>query len=112
MPTFIVCTNFSPTSRNALDYACSFINSRIDKESIDIFLLHIFTVPPNYSIDGIAITTISNCLDYAEEDLHEELEWVNEAYPELRFIGKVTTGRLVEGLEEQIQELKASLVII
>jgi hypothetical protein len=113
MPTIIVCSNFSKTSRNALNYACSLIkNSKADKASIDILLLHIFTVPPNYSIDGIAITTISNCLTYAEEDLHQELEWLNEEYPDFRVIGKVTTGRLVEGLEEQIQEMHASLVII
>lgn len=112
MPTIIVCTNFSKTSRNALDYICSLIHSKSEKKAFDILLLHIFTVPPNYSIDGIAITTFSSTLTYAEEDLHEELEWVNKEYQDLNVIGKITTGRLVEGLEEQIQEMKASLVII
>lgn len=112
MSMIIVCTNFSKTSRNALEYACSLINARADKGTIDILLLHIFTIPPNYSSDGIAMTTINNCLNYAEEDLHEELEWVNEFFPHLHLLGKITTGRLVEGLEEQIQEMNASLVII
>ena len=111
MPTIIVCTNFSKTSHNALGYICSLINSKPEKKSFDILLLHIFSVPPNYSSDGIAITTISNSLTYAEEDLHEELEWVNEEYEDLNVFGKITTGRLVEELEEQIQEMKASLVI-
>lgn len=112
MPTIIVCTNFSKTSRNALDYACSLINSKAEKKAFDILLLYIFTVPPNYSGDGIAITTISNSLTYAEEDLHAELEWINDEYNGLNVIGKITTGSLLDGLEEQIQEMKASLVII
>ena len=112
MPTIIVCTNFSKTSRNALTYACSLINSKKNKEAFDILLLHIFTIPPNYSGDGIALVTINNSLIYVEEDLHEELEWVHEEYPTINVIGKVTTGRLLEGLEEEIQEMNASLVII
>lgn len=112
MPTIIVCTNFSKTSRNALSYACSLINSKANKEAVDILLLNIFTIPPNYSGDGIALVTIQNSLTYVEEDLHEELEWVNGEYPGINVIGKVSTGRLLEGLEEEIHEMKASLVII
>lgn len=112
MPTIIVCTNFSETSRNALSYACSLISNKSDKNQFDVLLLNIFTIPPNYSGDGIALITINNSLTYVEEDLHEELEWVHEEYPEINVIGKVTTGRWLEGLEEEINEMKASLVII
>lgn len=112
MPTIIVCTNFSETSRNALSYACSLINSKVNKEVTDILLLHIFTIPANYSGDGIALATINNGISFIEEDLHEELEWVHEKYPGINVIGKVTTGRLLEGLEEQLEEMRASLVII
>ncbi len=112
MPTIIVCTNFSKTSRNALSYACSLINSKVNKEAIDILLLNVFTIPPNYSGDGIAMTTINNSMTYVEEDLQEELEWAHEEYSGINVIGKVTTGRLLESLEEEIEEMKASLVII
>jgi hypothetical protein len=112
MPTIIVCTNFSKTSRNALTYACSLINNKADKEAFDILLLNVFTIPPNYSGDGIALVTINNSMTYIEEDLHEELDWVHEEYPNINVIGKVTTGRLLEGLEEEIQDQRASLVII
>ena len=112
MPTIIVCTNFSETSRNALAYTCSMINSKPAAEKADILLLHVFTIPANYSGDGIALVTINNGLDYAEEDLRTELEWIHEEYPEINVIGKITTGRLLAGVQEQIEEMRASLVIL
>jgi nucleotide-binding universal stress UspA family protein len=112
MPTIIVCTNFSDTSRNALNYACSLVNRKAEKEGISILLLNVYTIPANYAGEGIALACIENALNYAEEDLHEELEWVHEEYPALNVIGKVTTGRLLDALKDEIDEMQASLVII
>jgi len=112
MPTLIVCTNFSDTSRNAFQYACSLISSKPNHDEISLLLLNVYTIPANYSGDGIAMITINNALDYAEEDLHEELEWAHEEYPNMNIIGKVTTGRLIDGLRQEIAEMEASLVIL
>lgn len=112
MATIIVCTNFSETSRNALKYACSLINSKPEKGAIHILLLHVFTIPANYCGDGIALATIDNRLAFIEEDLDEEVEWIHDQYSGLNITGKVTTGRLLDGLEEQIAEMGASLVIM
>jgi nucleotide-binding universal stress UspA family protein len=95
-----------------LSYACSLISNKATKEGISILLLHVYTIPANYSGDGIALITINNALDNAEEDLHEELEWAHEEYPHLTVIGKVTTGRLLDGLRDEIDEMQASLVIL
>jgi hypothetical protein len=112
MPTIIVCTNFSETSRNAFAYACSMIMGQADKEAYSLLLLNVFTIPANYSGDGIALVTINNALDNAEDDLREELEWAHEEYPQMNIIGKVTTGRLLDSLKEEINEMKAMMVII
>lgn len=112
MPTIIVCSNFSATSRNALAYACSLINSKADKEGIDILLLHIFNIPANYSGEGIALAAFNDGINFAEEDLNEELEWAHETYPDVNVIGKITTGHLLKGLEEQVKEMHALLVIM
>jgi hypothetical protein len=112
MATLIVCTNFSETSRNALAYACSLVKSKADKDEFSILLLHVFTIPANYSGDGIALVTINNALDSAEEELRDELEWVHEEFGELNVIGKVTTGRLLVGLKNEIDDMRASLVIL
>jgi len=112
MPTIIVCTNFSDTSRNALLYACSLLQNKGDKAHISILLLHIYTISVNYSGDGIALVTIDDALKYAEEDLHTELEWAHQEYPGLQVSGKITTGRLLDGLKEGIEETQASLVIL
>lgn len=112
MPTIIVCTNFSETSRNALSYTCSLITNKANKEEINILLLHIYTIPANYSADGIALATINNALFYAEEDLQEELEWVHEEYPHLNVKAKVTTGTLLYGITTESEEAKATLVVL
>jgi hypothetical protein len=112
MPTIIVCTNFSETSRNALSYTCSLVSKKADKEGINILLLHVFTIPINYSGDGIALATINNALDEAEDELHNEIEWVQQEYPALNISGKVTTGRLLEALKNQTSEMKAFFVIL
>lgn len=112
MPTIIVCTNFSETSRNALSYSCSLISKKADKEGISILLLNVFTIPINYSGDGIALVTINNALDEAEADLQSEIEWAQQEYPELNISGKVTTGRLLEALKDQISEIETSFVIL
>lgn len=112
MPTIIVCTNFSETSRNALSYACQLINSQENKEIFSILLLNVYTIPANYSGDGIALVTVNNALKYAEEDLHEELEWLHEEYPGLNVMGKVNAGRLLHEIKDEINAMKASMVII
>ncbi|HSU49272.1 MAG TPA: hypothetical protein VLJ41_01720 [Segetibacter sp.] len=112
MSNIIVCTNFSETSRNALSYTCSLVSKKADKEEISILLLNVYTIPINYSGDGIAMVTINNALDDAEADLRSELEWVHEEYPQLNIFGKVTTGRLLEALRDQIQDIAASFVIL
>jgi hypothetical protein len=112
MPTIIVCTNFSDTSRNALSYTCSLVNKKADKEGITILLLNVYTIPMNYSGDGIAMVTINDALDDAEADLRNELEWVHEEYPGLNLFGKVTTGRLLEAVRDQINEMAASFVVL
>ncbi|MDQ6812840.1 MAG: universal stress protein, partial [Bacteroidota bacterium] len=112
MSNLIVCTNFSETSRNALAYTCSLVKNKAEKEEISIILLHVYTIPANYSGDGIALVTINNALDFAEEELHEELEWVQEEFGELNVIGKVVTGRLLAALKDEINEMRASMVIL
>src|SRR4051812_13590898 len=112
MPTIIVCTNFSETSRNAFAYACSLVMTQADKDAYQIVLLNVFTIPANYSGDGIALVTINNALDNAEDDLREELDWGHEEYPQLNIVGKVTTGRLLDSLKEEINEKNAMMVII
>lgn len=112
MPTIIVCTNFSETSRNALAYTCSLIHQKANKEEISILLLNIYTIPINYAGDGIALATINDALNEAEKELHAELEWVHEEYAGLNVIGKVTTGRLLRAIRDEIDEMRASLVVL
>ncbi len=112
MTTLIVCTNFSETSRNAFNYACSLLRSKGDTTNYRIVLLHIYTIYANYSGDGIALTTVNNALQFSEDDLAEELQWAQTEFPELNVATKITTGHFLDGLKDEITATSANMVIL
>ncbi len=112
MPNVIVCTNFSQTSRNALQYTCTFISHLPNQQDVSILLLHIYSIPVNYNGDGIALASVDTAIKYAEEDLHDELEWAHGDFPDIQIVGKVTAGNMLEALKEQVEDFAASLVVL
>ena len=58
MATVIVVTNFSGSSRNALNYACSFLG----RSGVNILLLHIFSFPAALTSDAISVAAMSETI--------------------------------------------------
>lgn len=108
MKHIIVTTDFSESSRNALSYACSLAA----KGDYHLLLLHIYSIPVNYTGDGIALTSVSHALSHVEDSLADELAWVNEHHPELSISYRAETGTLIECLEEQISEKAPELIVM
>jgi hypothetical protein len=111
MPTIIVCTDFSDTARNALSYTCNLIKEKEEGE-VDLLLLHIFTIPANYSGEGLSIITINDELNDAQAGLEEELDWAHEQFPNIALRSKLTTGNLSDSLREQVDEEKPLMIVI
>lgn len=106
MPTIIVLTDFTAASRNALDYACSFLPS-----SADIMLLNIYPTPFSYLGDGVAQAALSDAWFQNQRALEAELEWAHEQYPHHSIRYKEIMGDLIPELEEEAGEQNATMVI-
>jgi len=107
-PHIIVTTDFSGSSRNALDYACALAT----KGDYKILLLHIYTVPITYTSDGIALTSVYEAFDHAETLLKEEQQWASENFHYINIEIKATTGGLIENLQDEISNGRPELVIM
>jgi len=108
MSTVIVVTNFSTSSRNALEYACSFLHNAQTR----LLLLNIFSFPSTINNDGIAIAALAETFANDERKLQRELEWVQENYPAINIESEMVTGVFLEELQSKIIEEKAVLVIM
>jgi len=108
MSTVIVVTNFSISSRNALDYTCAFLNNPETK----VLLVSIFSFPGSYSNDGVSMAAVSETIVNDERRLREEYEWVRSTYPLIKIETEITTGTFLEALEEKVEEENASLIVM
>ena len=109
MSTIIVLTDFSNTSRNALRYAAGF--SRL-LSNTRLLMLNIYTVPPSYSGEGIALAAIQDAVAGSERQLEDELEWAKEAMPGIEFAYKAVAGKFINSLQEQVDEEQAIFIIM
>ena len=108
MPTAIVVTNFSQSSRNALEYTCAFLGHT----SIKILLLNIFSFPAPLASDAISIAAISETLADDERLLQEEFEWVRENYPGVNIEAEMVTGNFMEELRDIASNKDVALVVL
>lgn len=108
MITVIVHTDFSISSRNALNYTCALV----DKQEVQLVLLHVYTIPAMYTGNGIALTTISNAFAEAEERLEEEVEWIHHNYSSISITPRAMVGGFMASLREQVNAFRPALVVM
>jgi len=108
MSRVIVVTNFSDSSRNALNYACAFLHN----PQTQVLLLHIFSFPGSLSGDAIAIAAMSETIANDERLLQKEYAWVKESYPNINIATEMVTGSFIEVLHEFEKDPETSLIIM
>ena len=108
MSTVIVVTNFSASSRNALEYTCAFLHNAQTR----LLLLNVFSFPSTITNDGIAIAALAETFANDERKLQRELQWVQENYPAINIESEIVTGVFLEELQNKIREEQAVLVIM
>jgi len=108
MAKIIVVTNFSESSRNALEYACQFLNN----PTTSVLLLNIFSFPGLVTSDGIAIAALSETIANDERKLQEEYEWVKSNYPEINIQAEMVTGVFLDELYAKAVEENTVLIIM
>ena len=108
MAKIIVVTNFSESSRNALEYACQFLNN----PTTSVLLLNVFSFPGLLTGDAIAIAAMSETLANDERKLQEEYEWVKENYPGINIQAEMVTGVFLDELYAKAVEENTVLIIM
>ncbi len=108
MAKVIIVTNFSDSSRNALEYACKFLYN----PTTSVLLLNIFSFPGSFTGDGIAIAGMSETIANDERKLQEEYEWVRSTYPEINMQTEMVTGIFLDELYAKAVEEETALIIM
>ncbi|MFT4153913.1 universal stress protein [Parafilimonas sp.] len=108
MAKIIVVTNFSASSRNALEYACRFLHN----QETSVLLLNIFSFPASLTGDAIAVAAMSETLLNDERKLQQEYEWVKNNYPEINIQAEMVTGVFIDELYIKAKQENASLIIM
>jgi hypothetical protein len=108
MAKIIVVTNFSDSSRNALEYACKFLHS----PTTSVLLLNIFSFPGLITGDAIAIAAMSETIANDERRLQEEYEWVRSAYTEINIQAEMVTGVFLDELYAKAIEENTVMIIM
>jgi nucleotide-binding universal stress UspA family protein len=106
--TIFVTTDFTTSARNALAYACQLVNG----SGITLLLVHVYSMPANYSSDGVVLAAVREAFETAEQRLTEEIEWVLVNYPGIQVEGRATIGGLIESLNDLINEPHPELIIM
>jgi len=108
MAKVIVVTNFSSSSRNALEYACKFLHNA----TTNVLLLNIFSFPGSITYNPIAIAAMGDTIADDERKLQNEYEWVRSNYPEINIHAEMVTGVFLEELYAKATEEEAVIIIV
>jgi len=108
MSTVIVITNFSASSRNALDYTCAFVHN----PQTQVLLLNIYSFPGLFSNDAIALAAMSETIANDERKLQAEYDWAKAKYPHINLQTEMVSGTFMEVLRQQEAEEGLSLVVM
>ena len=108
MQTILITTDFSSASAHALDYACTLF----DGKNVRLELIYILPVSVSYTSDGIALTSLQQEIDRAEESLETELKRVHRCHNSLQIQSRVRTGSFLKTLQEETSTLKPMIVVI
>ncbi len=106
-PSILVTTDFTDSSRNALEYTCGLVSDRYD-----LVLLHIYNMPVSYSAEGVAFAAIQSDIRDADELIEQQLAWIKGAYPAIHVEGKVAIGGFIHSLKHSIADLMPEIVVM
>lgn len=108
MARVIVVTNFSASSRNALDYTCRFLNN----PKSEVLILNIFSFPGSFSGDAMALAAMSETIANDEKQLQSELAWAKSAFPEMKISAEMETGVFMDVLRRESADPEAVLFVM
>lgn len=108
MSSILVVTNFTASSRNALEYACGFMQGK----QVKIILLRVFSFSSGFAGEGVSMAALTEVSEADERMLQEEKERVQALFPDTQLETRLVSGQFIEALEEEIATEEARLVVM
>lgn len=108
MATVIVVTNFSASSRNALEYTCLFLNNPTSR----VLLLNIFSFPASITNEGLALAGMSETMANDEQRLQQEYDWVRSHFPHINIDTDIRAGNFFDELSKRAAEEDTALIVM
>lgn len=109
MSVIIAATDFSATGDNAVRYACSLAKDH----SASVVVVHSFIVPIAFSDTPMPVLPIDDSREIAEERMKKELNELKSLFPDVKVVGKIMYGDIVDSLREYLEdEAKPWLIVL
>ncbi|GGH77494.1 nucleotide-binding universal stress UspA family protein [Filimonas zeae] len=108
MSSVIVVTNFTASSRNALEYACGFMRGR----QVKIVLLRVFSFSSGFAGEGVSMAALTEVSAADERMLREEKERVQALYPDAQLETRLVSGQFTDALAEEVAAEETRLVVM
>lgn len=103
----LVITNFSNASQNALSYACGLFGT----DQHEFLLAHIYALPLTYTVEGVALASVSEAFRDIEEQLADELDRIRAQFPGIGISGQYILGGLLASSRELIAAYAPSALV-
>lgn len=108
MQPLLVITDFSGAARHALDFAANLIAG----SARPIELVHVYTLPVTYTVEGIVLAGLALDLEPVTRALEAELDRARRAWPELQIRGRMITGSFLEALRDEAQAVAPQFIVL
>lgn len=108
MSSVIVVTNFTASSRNALEYACGFMRGK----QVKIVLLRVFSFSSGFAGEGVSMAALTEVSAADERMLREEKERVQALYPDAQLETRLVSGQFTDALAEEVAAEETRLVVM
>jgi hypothetical protein len=103
----LAITDFSASSRNALAY----IGQLLDPTQYCYLLIHIYSLPVTYTIEGVALASVGEAFQEIEDELNGEMSRMQESFPDIEIESRYIMGGLIESLRDLIEAERPEVVV-
>lgn len=108
MASVFVVTNFTTSSRNALEYTCGFMRGK----QVKIVLLRVFSFSAGFAGEGVSMAALTEVSAADERMLEEEKARAQALYPDAVLETRLVSGQFTEALAEEIASEETRLVVM
>ncbi len=108
MKTIVVATDFTESSKNALDYACGFVKG----SGTRLLLVYIYTIPISFAADGLSLVGLNNTLDTEGSMIGDEIARAKVKFPDTVIEGKTLVGNFLDSMQEIALHEKPEMIVL